>query len=860
MLETIFQDPAQRVLSKYNSQLRQINSVGENFKKFTDDELREKTIELKRRIQNKENKESIRSEAFALVREASDRELGLRHFDVQLIGGLVLDEGKIAEMKTGEGKTLVALLPSFFNALYGKGVHVITVNDYLARRDAEDVGRVHRFLGLTVGLIQENMTPEERKKNYECDIVYVTNNELGFDYLRDNMAYNLEEIVQRDFFYCVIDEVDSILIDEARTPLIISGASEAPTEKYLQTAKLAQTLKKDIHYNVDEKQQNVALTNEGVVFCEQAIGIVDLYSPNEPWISYILNSIKAKELFQRNKNYIINENQEIVIVDEFTGRTMVGRRWSDGLHQAVEAKESVPIQDESQTLASISYQNLFLLYEKLAGMTGTAKTEEAEFEKIYNLNVVTVPTNRTIKRKDFSDLIYKNQYIKWRAIAQECLEMYQIGRPVLVGTTTIEKSELLAALLSEYEIPYRLLNARPENVESESEIVAQAGCKKAVTIATNMAGRGTDIVLGGNPNFLTTSSIRAILEEGKTIELQDKVFTPENVTESYNNFLKQPFSELEKQEDPEIEEYIHLYNSILDQNKAITKKEGEEIKQFGGLHVIGTERHESRRIDNQLRGRAGRQGDPGSSRFFLCLEDRLLRIFGGDQILNVMQNIGFEDGTPIQSPILNKSLESAQKKVEAFYYDTRKQLFEYDQALNMQRKCIYDERKRMFEQENLRSWVTGYADRSLDDLFYCLKTFKNDQVVSFFTTKVQKLLGIPFGLSSFNDETDLTQYGKFLQQQIQITYDIKELEMECIEKGILREIEKSFILQQIDYSWMEHLQKITFLRESIRWRAYGQKDPLTEYKKEAFNYFLIMLARIRHRVVYFILRSKIILL
>ena len=724
MLETIFQDPAQRVLSKYNSQLRQINSVGENFKKFTDDELREKTIELKRRIQNKENKESIRSEAFALVREASDRELGLRHFDVQLIGGLVLDEGKIAEMKTGEGKTLVALLPSFFNALYGKGVHVITVNDYLARRDAEDVGRVHRFLGLTVGLIQENMTPEERKKNYECDIVYVTNNELGFDYLRDNMAYNLEEIVQRDFFYCVIDEVDSILIDEARTPLIISGASEAPTEKYLQTAKLAQTLKKDIHYNVDEKQQNVALTNEGVVFCEQAIGIVDLYSPNEPWISYILNSIKAKELFQRNKNYIINENQEIVIVDEFTGRTMVGRRWSDGLHQAVEAKESVPIQDESQTLASISYQNLFLLYEKLAGMTGTAKTEEAEFEKIYNLNVVTVPTNRTIKRKDFSDLIYKNQYIKWRAIAQECLEMYQIGRPVLVGTTTIEKSELLAALLSEYEIPYRLLNARPENVESESEIVAQAGCKKAVTIATNMAGRGTDIVLGGNPNFLTTSSIRAILEEGKTIELQDKVFTPENVTESYNNFLKQPFSELEKQEDPEIEEYIHLYNSILDQNKAITKKEGEEIKQFGGLHVIGTERHESRRIDNQLRGRAGRQGDPGSSRFFLCLEDRLLRIFGGDQILNVMQNIGFEDGTPIQSPILNKSLESAQKKVEAFYYDTRKQLFEYDQALNMQRKCIYDERKRMFEQENLRSWVTGYADRSLDDLFFALKHLK----------------------------------------------------------------------------------------------------------------------------------------
>jgi preprotein translocase subunit SecA len=860
MLETIFQDPTQRVLSKYSSRLRQMNSLGTSLKNFTDLELREKTVDLKQRLlTGSEDIETITNEAFALVREASDRVLGLRHYDVQLIGGLVLNEGKIAEMKTGEGKTLVALLPTFLNALYGKGTHVITVNDYLARRDAEDVGQVHRFLGLTVGLIQENMTPEERKENYNCDIVYVTNNELGFDYLRDNMAYTADEMVQRPFFYCVIDEVDSILIDEARTPLIISGASEAPTEKYLQTAKLATSLRREIHYDVDEKQQNVALTNEGVLFCEQALGIMDLYNPNEPWISYVLNSIKSKELFQLNKNYIVNENNEIVIVDEFTGRTMMGRRWSDGLHQAVEAKENVPIQDESQTLASISYQNLFLLYEKLSGMTGTAKTEEAEFEKIYNLNVVPVPTNQTIKRKDFPDLIYKNQYIKWRAIAQECLEMYEIGRPVLVGTTTIEKSELLAALLKEYNIPYRLLNARPENVESESEIVAQAGCKNAVTIATNMAGRGTDILLGGNPIFLTNSLVREFFENGKNIDTSF-FLEKEKFKDTYSELLKQPLAELEKEENSDVIEYVSFYKKILTTQKTVTKEIGENIRQFGGLHVIGTERHESRRIDNQLRGRAGRQGDPGSSRFFLCLEDRLLRIFGGDQILNVMQNIGFEESTPIQSPILNKSLESAQKKVEAFYYDTRKQLFEYDQALNMQRNCVYTERRRMFEQPKLRGWLLDYAERSLDDLFLSFDSAQDEKTIVLLATKLQKLLGIPLPINVASGEKDIKQYLSFLKQQIQITYDLKELEMESIEKGLLREIEKSFILQQIDYSWMEHLQKITFLRESIRWRAYGQKDPLTEYKKEAFNYFLIMLARIRHRVVYFVLRSKVILL
>ena len=868
MLETIFQNTPQQVLTKYNSQIRQINEFGEAYVKLPDFALQEKTEELKNRLKNGESESSIINEAFALAREACHRVLGLRHYEVQLLGGLILNEGKIAEMKTGEGKTIVALLPSFFNALYGKGTHVVTVNDYLARRDSELVGQVHRFLGLSVGLIQEGMSPSERKQNYNCDVVYLTNNELGFDYLRDNMALTTEELVQRPFFYCIIDEVDSVLIDEARTPLIISGASEAPTEKYLQTAKIAKILKRDIHYIVDEKAQNVTLNNDGVSICEQALGILDLYSPDEPWITYLLNSLKAKELFERNKNYIVNDENEIIIVDEFTGRTMVGRRWSEGLHQAVEAKENVPIQDESQTLASITYQNLFLLYEKLSGMTGTAKTEEAEFEKIYNLNVTQIPTHKPIKRKDFSDLIYKNQYIKWRAIAQECLEMNKIGRPVLVGTTTIEKSELLAALLSEYQIPYRLLNARPENVESESEIVAQAGCKKAVTIATNMAGRGTDILLGGNPTALTRSLLKNFFENEENyqadinfqayLDLENQTLK-EDLKANYKEFLNQPVAELKKEESDISKVFCTLYKNVLTEKKANIKKENIEVIKFGGLHVIGTERHESRRIDNQLRGRAGRQGDPGSSRFFLSLDDKLLRIFGGDQILKVMQSVGFQDETPIQSSLLNKSLETAQKKVEAYYFDTRKQVFEYDQALNMQRDGVYAERKRILQQEYLRNLLIDYAERSLYDLCVGIKNINDPNTLKIIQDKLQNLLGLPFSVKLNNNANDFDQYFEFLQQQVQITYEVKVMEMESIEQGLLHEIEKTFIIQQIDYSWKDHLQKITFLRDSIRWRAYGQKDPLTEYKKEAFNYFTLMLARIRHRVVYFVLRSKIIL-
>ena len=873
MLQTFFQNTNKQILAKYAPQLQRIQTIGDRYAKLSDEELKLQTLELKARLRNGESQENIIDEAFALVREATDRVLKIRHYDVQIIGGLVLNEGKIAEMKTGEGKTIVALLPTFLNALYEKGTHVVTVNDYLARRDAEYVGQVHRFLGLSVGLIQENMSPEERKQNYDCDVVYVTNNELGFDYLRDNMAFTSEEMVQRSFFFAVVDEVDSILIDEARTPLIISGPSESPTQKYLQTSKLAPILKRDIHYSVDEKNQNVVLLEEGIVFCEQALNLVDLYNPEDPWISYILNSVKAKELFKLNTNYIINEQEEIVIVDEFTGRTMFGRRWSDGLHQAVEAKENVTIQDESQTLASITYQNLFLLYDKLSGMTGTSKTEELEFEKIYNLKVVQIPTHQPIKRKDFPDLIYKNQYIKWQAIANECVEMHQLGRPVLVGTTTIEKSELLAALLSEYNIPYQLLNAKPENVEKESEIVAQAGCKNAVTISTNMAGRGTDIVLGGNAEIVILSMLNSLftgidsnnIDESISLKLQnqlqiDTVETLQTVIQNYPTLIKELFDP-KKTEDELVMNPLYLFfQKVVKAQTQMIKDDKAKILQLGGLHVIGTERHESRRIDNQLRGRAGRQGDPGSSRFFLSLEDKLLRLFGGDQILGLMQNIGFQEDTPIQSPLLNQSLESAQRKVEAYYFDTRKQLFEYDQALTLQRNGVYLERRRILKRENVRDWIIEYAERSLSDLVVYTKNLKDNEINSeLLNVKVQELLGIPFKVKLLKENDENNNLFAFLCQQFQISYDLKEVEIESIETGLMRELERTFLLQQIDYSWKEHLQKISFLRDSIRWRAYGQKNPLTEYKKEAFNFFVTMLTRIRHRVVYFVLRSKIVL-
>lgn len=700
----------------------------EEIQALSDEQLVGKTAEFRQRIENGETLDDLLPEAFAVVREAGKRVLGMRHFDVQLIGGMVLHDGQIAEMKTGEGKTLVATLPAYLNALSGKGVHVVTVNDYLARRDAEWMGQVHRFLGLTVGLIQQGMTPAERKKNYGCDITYGTNSELGFDYLRDNMATSMPDVVQRPFNYCVIDEVDSVLIDEARTPLIISGQVERPSEKYLRAAQVAAALvkKKDEddpegHYEVDEKQRNVLLSDEGFIRAEQLLGVKDLFDPKDPWAHYIFNAIKAKELFIKDVNYIVRHD-EVVIVDEFTGRVMPGRRWSDGLHQAIEAKENVEIQPETQTLATITYQNFFLLYPKLAGMTGTAKTEEAEFEKIYNLEVTVIPTNRPTGRKDLPDVVYKTEDAKWRSIAQECSEMHEMGRPVLVGTTSVEKSELLSRMLSELNVDHNLLNAKPENVERESEIIAQAGRKGAVTIATNMAGRGTDIILGGNADYMARLKLREYFmprivqpedEEGfavakvmggsgrsggkgfmpnanqkvKTWRASPQIFPTELSKETEKalkeavDFAVQQYgerslpelkaedvvataSEKAPTDDAVILKLRKVYNAIRQEYEQFTDAEHNEVVQVGGLHVIGTERHESRRIDNQLRGRAGRQGDPGSTRFFLSLQDNLLRIFGGDRVAGLMNAFRVEEDMPIESGMLTRSLEGAQRRLK----------------------------------------------------------------------------------------------------------------------------------------------------------------------------------------------------
>jgi preprotein translocase subunit SecA len=876
MFQTLFGDPNERKVQEYSHLIQKINKLEERIKLLSDTDLQSQTNLFINRLAKGETVDSVLAEAFAVVREASWRVLGLRHFDVQLIGGLILHEGKIAEMKTGEGKTLVAVLPAYVNALTGKGVHIVTVNDYLAARDAEYVGQVHKFLGLSVGLIQQSMTQVERKLNYSKDITYTTNSELGFDYLRDNMSIQLQDIVQRPFYFSILDEVDSILIDEARTPLIISGAGETPNAKYTRGNLVAQAMRRDLHYEVDEKAKNVILTEEGVIFSEKELGVNDLYNLEDPWAPYIFNAIKAKELFIRDVQYIVKD-EEIFIVDEFTGRIMIGRRWSDGLHQAIEAKEEVRIQNETQTLASITYQNFFLLYPKLSGMTGTAKTEEPELDKIYGLEVLSVPTHRKMIREDFSDLVYKNQYVKWKSIADECLDIHTLGRPILVGTTSVEKSELLSSLLQEYGIPHNLLNAKPENLKREADIVAQAGRRGAVTIATNMAGRGTDILLGGNVNYIAKSTLQMFLgriRSGKELDI-----IRDSQLEKLYEFLAFKIKRLELS-DLEVESYLSTacekiftdnslvitlraaYQVLLEKYTKDILMERDEVIALGGLHVIGTERHESRRIDNQLRGRSGRQGDPGSSRFFLSLEDNLLRIFGGDRIGKLMDSLKVDEDVPIESMLLNKSLESAQKKVEAYYYDARKQLFEYDEVLNYQRQAIYSERRRILESSSLRDWVIQYAETTVSDYlnFYLEKgNLTVDEQIKLLS-KIENLLGLSYQI----DRDIFLNYSvedikEILFRQTRISYDLKESQIDLIENGLMRELERSFLLQKIDSAWKEHLQAINTLRENIGWRGYGQKDPLIEYKNEAYNLFLAMTINIRHSVVYLIFRSQPIL-
>jgi preprotein translocase subunit SecA len=874
MLQVLFGDPNEKKITRYTNLVNEVNSLATNISNLSDKELQNKTIDLSIKVGQSSKFETVLPEAFAVVREASLRVLGLRHFDVQLIGGMILHEGKIAEMKTGEGKTLVAILPAYLNALSGLGVHVVTVNDYLAKRDSEWVGQVPKFLGLSVGLVQEGMSQQQRKDNYSKDITYTTNSELGFDYLRDNMAVMLQDIVQRPFNFCILDEVDSILIDEARTPLIISGSVDSRDDKYNAANEISQSLQRNIDYEIDEKARNVLLTDDGIIRCEQMLDGQDLYDPLNPWAPYVLNAIKAKELFIKDVHYIVKD-KEIIIVDEFTGRIMEGRRWSDGLHQSIEAKEYLPIQSETQTLASITYQNFFLLYPKLSGMTGTAKTEEAELDKIYSLEVITVPTHRPMSRKDLPDLIYKNQYAKWRSVADECLDMHTLGRPVLIGTTSVEKSELLSSLLKEYGIPHNLLNAKPENLKREAEIVAQAGRKGAVTIATNMAGRGTDILLGGNANYIARNTITLLLTRNSSKEEIRKDPQLENLfTFLYEKIDSSSINDKELEyklsiaceksftEDRLIITLRAAYQVLVEKYDKLIEQERQSVVSIGGLHVIGTERHESRRVDNQLRGRSGRQGDPGSSRFFLSLEDNLLRIFGGDKISDLMDALRVEEDVPIESKLLNNSLESAQKKVEAYYYDARKQLFDYDEVLNYQRQAIYAERRRVLESINLRDWVIQYAEATVFDIAKpnVDQSISRADYYSQQLAKIEDLLGLPYPLDvDYFLNLSNSEAENFLSKQVRIAYDLKESQIELIEDGLMRELERSFLLQKIDSTWKDHLQSMNALRETIAWRGYGQKDPLIEYKNEAYILFTSMVTNIRHSVTYLIFRSQPIL-
>nr|YP_010208553.1 preprotein-translocase subunit a [Pseudo-nitzschia simulans]UBA15846.1 preprotein-translocase subunit a [Pseudo-nitzschia sp.] len=866
------------ITKKYQNLVSQINSLEDKFQTLTDNELRAQSFKLKQQYKDSEDLNSVISESFALTREASLRTLGLRHFDVQLIGGLTLNNQKIAEMKTGEGKTLVATLAASLNALTEKGVHIVTINDYLASRDHASMSQIYSLLGLTTGLIQDDMSKPERQKNYNSDITYVTNYEVAFDYLRDNMVVSLKDVTLRPFNYCIIDEVDSVLIDEAQTPLIISDNIETPVDKYIIAAEMMQYLKRDVHYKVDEKNKNIILLDKGSQQIENILQIKDLYDPRDPWIPYINNAIKANALFTNNVQYIV-QNNRIVIVDEFTGRIMPDRRWGDGLHQAIEAKEQLPIRQKSETQAEITYQNFFLLYPKLSGMTGTGKTAEIEFEKIYKLSVDQVPTARPPLRNDLSDQIYKDQFLKWNAISKTCNEVSQTGQPVLIGTTTIEKSEMLAELLNEYKLSYQLLNAKPENVRRESEIVAQAGRRGAITIATNMAGRGTDIILGGNITFnvqkelydILTFSRNYMLSKGRNL-FQSPLKTQ---LKSYSqNFLSVLFSILNDPLFVELSDIDMLRalresdtNSIPTSSYQCSlkflsdelkqhynknqKQENQIVKNLGGLYIVGTERNDSRRVDNQLRGRCGRQGDPGTSRFFLSLDDNLLRLFGGSKIQNFLQSQMLDD-SPLESKLLSRSLDSAQQKVEERAYQQRKNLFEYDEVLNRQRSIIYLERSVILKKESLKKTMLAYGEQFITMLFVKQKieTVSAKQTLSFFEDFFGKELIL-------NSKANPLDFQRHLFNEFWLTYQAKINQLSIYGDGMSANLERSVCLLNIDKIWREHLDEMTLLREAVSWRGYGQQNPLYEYKKDALVFFTKQGKLLRHLVIYDYLRASV---
>ena len=858
----ILGDPNEKKIKHMMGIVDHINALEPQFAAMTDVELRAKTDEFKEilakrptskdfktdRKLEKEALDKILPEAFATVREAGKRVLNMRHFDVQLIGGYFLHNGHIAEMRTGEGKTLVATLPAYLNALTGKGVHVITVNDYLAKRDSEWMGKIYKFLGLSVGVILSGGRSMEdfaaKKAAYDCDITYGTNNEFGFDYLRDNMAQSPDALVQRPYNYAIIDEVDSILIDEARTPLIISGRLDKSAELYQLMAKIAPQLAKDKDYEVDEKNKNVILSEDGIDHAQELLQIKDLFDINTQYAHHLLQALKAKELFIRDTDYVVR-NGEIMIVDEFTGRLMEGRRWSDGLHQAIEAKEGVKIQDETQTLASITFQNLFRLYPKLSGMTGTAMTEEAEFGKIYNLEVTTIPTNKPDIRKNYPDVIYKTEKAKFNAVVEDIIAQHKIGRPVLVGTISIEKSEYVSHLLSQRGIKHNVLNAKHH--EKEAYIIAQAGRVGAVTIATNMAGRGTDILLGGNAEYMAKE------------ELEKRGITSES--------------------DPKYEE---TKNQAMAYAKKITEAEHAKVVEAGGLHVIGTERHESRRIDNQLRGRAARQGDPGSTRFFLSLEDNLMRIFGGDKITSLMNALNVEEDIAIEHPLITRQIQSAQKKVETYHFDIRKSVLEYDDVMNIQREKFYAQRRKVLFGHNLSEDIYYMIEKEIDRL---LKSYiapeqnPEEYIFEDLQTMIRELHSIIPQLSgvSVSDVQGLrfeAIYDKLKSLAIE-AYRNHEEEVinfynEVVEKydsnfvpqepfsddNVIRNLEKDILLRVVDNKWIDHLHNIDMLREGIGLRAYGQKDPLIEYKREAYDLFNKMMFEIQGDTVKHLFRTK----
>ena len=821
-----------RMVKRLRGVANYVNTLSDDVEKLTDAELRAKTDEFRERVAGGESLDDVMPEAFAVAREAAWRVLGQRHFDVQVMGGAALHFGNVAEMKTGEGKTLTCVLPAYLNALSGKGVHVVTVNDYLAKRDSEWMGRVHRFLGLEVGVILSGLTSDERRAAYAADITYGTNNEFGFDYLRDNMAHSLEELVQRPHNFAIVDEVDSILIDEARTPLIISGPADGASHWYGEFARLAPMMEKDVHYEVDLRKRTVGVHEVGVEFVEDQLGIENLYeAANSPLVSYLNNCLKAKELFQRDKDYIVRDG-EVVIVDEFTGRVLVGRRYNEGMHQAIEAKEKVEIKAENQTLATITLQNYFRLYQKLAGMTGTAETEAAELHEIYKLGVVPIPTNRDMVRKDESDLIYKTEEAKFLAVTDDIAERFEKGQPVLIGTTSVERSEYLSRMLSKRGIAHNVLNAKYH--EQEAAIIAEAGRRGAVTVATNMAGRGTDIVLGGNIDFLLDQRLR---DRGL-----DPVDTPDEYEDAWH------------QELPLVKEQV--------------AEEAELVKDVGGLYVLGTERHETRRIDNQLRGRSGRQGDPGESRFYLSLGDELMRRFNGATLEALLTRLNLPDDVPIEAKMVTRAIKSAQTQVEQQNFEIRKNVLKYDEVMNQQRKVIYEERRRILDGENMEGQahqmlvdvITAYVDGATAE------GYAEDWDLEQLWGALRTLYPVGVDHHDLIDSDAVGEAGELTREElleilvadIEKAYAKREADIDAIAgPGSMRQLERNVLLNVLDRKWREHLYEMDYLKEGIGLRAMAQRDPLVEYQREGYDMFQGMLEALREESVGFLFNVQV---